>query len=367
MEKHQYRVLQVVGIMNRGGTENMIMNYYRAIDHSKLQFDFIVHKNEKGAFDDEIEALGGRIFRAPAIRPWSYVKYFKWLNSFFSEYAADFIAIHAHIQENSGFSLYFAKKHGIKNRIMTSHTAPQKKDYKFIFREFARPFFKRSVTMKLACGGKAGKYLYRSNDFIILPNAIDISRFSFNQEIRGKIRNKLGFGKDQIVIGHVGRFDRAKNHKFIIDVFDYCLKKNNNVILLLVGDGYLRDSMKKYSEQLNISENVLFTGGCSNVNEILQAMDVFFMPSLYEGLPVSVIEAQASGLHCVLSDTIDRSTDITGNVKFLSLNQPIAEWSNEIMKMAKNPRINTEQKIRKAGFDTKNNLNQLQSIYGIMK
>lgn len=365
MGKAAYRVLQVVAAMNRGGTETMLMNHYRALDRSKVQFDFLVHYQKEGAYDKEIEAMGGRIFRAPSIRPWSYIKYFNWLSKFFDEHHQDFIAVHGHIQENSGFALHYAKKHGIVNRLMSSHIAPMHIDYKYIFRQYAQSFCRRSATVRLACGVDAGKHLYGKSDFMVMRNAIDTDQFIFDPQKRKYLRDKLGVNDNDILIGHVGRFNPQKNHAFIIDVVSEAIKCNKKIRLALVGSGYLLDEIKKSVANHNIEDHVLFLGSRSDVNDLLQTFDVFFMPSRYEGLPVSVIEAQAAGLPCVLSDTIDMDCDVTGNVKFLSLTQPISDWCEAIEESVKRPRENTRDKICQSGYDVHENLKLLLPLYGI--
>lgn len=368
MGKQPYRVLQVVAVMDRGGTETMLMNHYRALDKTKVQFDFLVHYPKRGAYENEIEAMGGLIFRAPAIRPWSYPTYFKWLSTFFKNHASDYIAVHAHIQENSGFALYYAKKHGIIHRLMTSHTAPKSIDYKILFRRFANIYSKKNVTDRLACGIAAGKYLYGKKDFKIVRNAINTEAFAFNEGIRNRKRKELGIADNEILIGHVGRFDTPKNQTYIVRIIENYIKNNNTDIkAALVGTGTLQPQIKQQALDLGISDNILFLGSRSDVNELLQAFDIFLMPSIYEGLPVSVIEAQTAGLPCILSDTIDKDCDITGNVSFLSLNQPLDDWCDAINKAAAITRADTTDIIAQAGYDVHNNLNVLLPLYGITK
>jgi len=365
MGNPQYRVLQVVAGMNRGGTETMLMNHYRALDREKVQFDFLVHTDKECAYDKEIESLGGRIYHAMPIRPWRYLQYFRWLNNFFAEHAHEFIAVHGHIQENTGFALHYAKKYGIANRLMSSHTAPKTLDYKFIFREFARFYFQRSATTYLACGVDAGKYLYRGHEFIVMKNAIESDKFKFNQEKRLEVRRKLGISDSESVIGHVGRFGPEKNHTFIIDLFKEFYKVNHHAKLVLVGDGCLINRIKKQVADEHIENNVLFLGLRSDIYDLLQAFDVYLMPSLYEGLPVSVIEAQAAGLPCVLSTTVDDECDVTGNVSFISLDAPKSIWIKAIMDNLSRQRVDCQQSVIKAGYDVNNNLKTLLPLYGI--
>lgn len=365
MGKRPFRVLQVVTVMNRGGTETMLMNHYRALDKSKVQFDFLVHTKNEGAYDKEILAMGGKIFRAMPIRPWNYIQYFHWLSSFFKDHGQDYIAVHAHIQENSGFALHYAHKADIKHRLMTSHIAPHGIDYKFPFRYFANLYAKQNVTERLACGIAAGKHLYKAKEFQVMHNAIDTDAFIFNRIIRERKRRELGIATDDLLIGHVGRFNPQKNHKFLIQILAKAIEHNKKIKGAFVGDGFLKDEIKQQISSLGISDSILFLGSRADVNELLQAFDIFLMPSLYEGLPVSVIEAQASGLPCVLSDTIDKDCDISGNVQFLSLTQPIEVWCTALYKITNILRQNMKKKIIDAGYDVHENLHVLLPLYGI--
>lgn len=365
MAKQPFRILQIVTKMNRGGAETMIMNHYRSLPKDIAQFDFLTHRDEAGDYDDEIRNLGGRIFSAPAIRPWTYISYFRWLDDFFREHASEYIAVHGHIQENSGFAMYFAKKYGIKNRISSSHIADLGIDYKYIFRKFGAIWTNKYATLKLACGNDAGKFLYGKSQFQILKNAIDTDSFLFNPNIRAQKRSELSIPDDYIVIGNVARFSPQKNHNFMIHVFKKFHESNPNSVLVLVGEGNLMSDIKDLANKLDISGSILFLGLRSDIPQLLQAFDVFFMPSLFEGLPVSVIEAQASGLPCVLSDTIDKECDITGRVNFVSLESPISEWVRILEAEVPHKRKNCRKEIIEAGYDVNTNLKQLLHIYGV--
>ena len=360
--RHISRVLQVVAVMNQGGAENMIMNYYRAADKSKIQFDFLVHYPKRGFFDDEIEKMGGHIYRAMPIRPWNYSKYFKWLDSFFKEHH-DYVAIHSHIQENSGLVFKYAVKYGIKIRIANSHIADLGIDYKYLFRQFGKYYLNKYVTDRFACGKEAGNFLYGNKDFYVFKNAIKVDNFVFNTVKRNEERTILNIPKDAIVIGHVGRFNPQKNHTFLIDIFKEIYSKNNKAVLVMVGDGGLRNSIEDKVKSCGLSGSVYFLGLRSNVHEIMQAFDVLLFPSLDEGLPVSIIEAQASGLQCILSDTIDKDTDVTGNCRFVSLSTSIAEWADITLKSAQAIREDNTLKIQAAGYDVTKNIEWLTNFY----
>lgn len=362
MAKLPYRVLQVVTIMNRGGIETMIMNHYRAIDKNRFQFDFLVHRQERGDYDDEIEQLGGKIYRAFPIRPWRYSQYFKWLKNFF-ENNNSYIAIHSHIQENSGLVFKIAQKYEIKTLVSTSHTAGYGIDYKYPFRLYAKHYLNKYCTHKMACGKLAGEHLYGKNSkFEIIRNAIDVTKFKYNTEIRDRVRTNLNI-TNKFIIGNVARFHKGKNHTFVVDIFNEVLKLNHDAILILVGEGEELISIKNKVKSLGIADNVLFLGLRNDVNELLQAFDVLLFPSLFEGIPVSIIEAQTAALPCILSDTIDPETAITDNVDFYSLSNPISTWANAIISKQNFIRKDTSKKIIDAGYDVINNTNHLLKLY----
>lgn len=356
------RVLQVVTIMNRGGAETMVMNHYRKIDRSVMQFDFMVNRQERGAFDEEIEQMGGRIYRLCPIRPWTYLQYFRQLDAFFKEHAKDYVAVHSHIQENSGFVFKYAQRYGLMNCIANSHIDFKGWDSKILFRKFASVFLHKYSKLNIACGEAAGKYLFGDRPYEIFKNAIDVERFIYNADTRVRMRKELGI-ENRLVLGSVARICWQKNHSFMLDVVNAMRKTHPEVLLMLVGTGDKLDEVKAKVKSLGIEEQVWFMGSQPNVNEYLQAFDIFFMPSLFEGLPVSVIEAQAAGLPCVLSDTIDRETDVTGLVSFVSLNADMDTWSDAIVKAAKKERKDTRALIREAGYDVEKNVERLVGYY----
>lgn len=362
--KEVKRVLQVMTIMNRGGEETMIMNHYRVIDRSRVQFDFLVHREERGAYDDEIEALGGRIIRTMPIRPWSYYSYFRWLDSFFKDHAIDYVAVHSHIQENSGFVFKYAQKYGLKNCIANSHIAFIGWDAKVLFRKFARIYLEKYTTQRIACGEDAGKYLFGTKEYEVFRNAIDVTAYRYNADTRSKIRKELGIDS-KFVLGSVARLTWQKNHTFMLDVMSELVKVNKNAVLLLVGNGDLENEVREKIDKLNLQDHVIMLGVKDNVNELLQSFDVFFMPSLFEGLPVSVIEAQAAGLPCLLSSTIDKTVDVTGNVLFEDLKAPVSSWIKRSECLSGFNREDTSSLIEKAGYSVEKNISRLYEIYNV--
>jgi glycosyltransferase involved in cell wall biosynthesis len=359
------RILQVVTIMNRGGLETMLMNYYRQMDRTKVQFDFMVHRAEEGHYDTEIINLGGKIYHMPQIKPGNYHLYFRLLDQFFNNHK-EYKVVHSHINENSSFVLRAAKKAGIPCRIAHSHLSDLGFDIKLPFRLYARFILKNTPNKFFACSKNAGKWLFGykiadSKEMKVLNNAVNTSEFKFNKTIRNNIRNELGF-KEELVIGHIGRFNKQKNHDFLIDIFHALHQENRNAKLLLVGDGHLRPSIEKKIKNLGLTSNVKLLGVRSDISDLMQAMDLFIFPSLFEGLPVVLVEAQAAGLKCLVSDAITKESDVTGRVEFISLNNPPEYWANQILTSSYD-HVDTAEKIQKNGYDSVSMANWLSNFY----
>lgn len=356
------RVLQVVTIMDRGGEETMIMNYYRQMDRTKVQFDFLVHREQRGVYDDEIESLGGRIYRTSPIRPWVYGRYRKWLRNFFKQHN-EFAAVHAHILENCGFVLEAARDKGIPIRVAHSHLANVGVDLKFLFRKYGKYVLKHcGATKLLACGKDAGKYLFDGLPFKVLPNAVDTAKFRFNAALREKKREELGV-TDKLVLGNVARFHPVKNQTYLVDIFNEINSRIPDSVLLLVGVGEEQDNVRAQVERLHLSEFVYFLNLRTDIHELLQAMDVLVFPSKLEGLPLSLVEAQATGLPCILSDRVARETAITDLVQFVPLESPPAYWADQVIEASKAIRVDSFDQIRAANYDIQENALWLQNFY----
>lgn len=356
------RVLQVVTVMDRGGAETMIMNYYRRMDRTRVQFDFLVHREQRGIYEDEIERLGGKVYRAFPIRPWNYDKYRKWLDAFFREHT-EYSAVHAHILENCGFVLEAAKKAGIEKRIAHSHLSRPVLDYKIFFRKYGKHILhKCGATGYLACGEDAGKYLFDDAPFLVLPNAVDTNLFAYDQQMRDKKRQELGI-QNKLVLGNVARFHIVKNQTFLVDIFQEVRKRIPESVLLLVGEGPEQENVRNRVKDLGLESSVCFLNVRTDVNELLQAMDVFVFPSMVEGLPLSLIEAQASGIPCILSDQVAKETAITNLVEFISLSTTPKYWAERVIEAAGRKRVDTSELIKAANYDIQSNAEWLQAYY----
>lgn len=355
------RVLHIVTYMGRGGLETMIMNYYRHIDRSQIQFDFLVHRDFRADYDDEIEALGGIIYRLPRLVPWS-ITYNKSLDAFFASHP-EYKIVHVHQDCLSGVILKAAQKQGVPVRIAHSHNSSQDKNLKYLLKLFYMRQIPRYATQLFACGKEAGDWMFRGASYRVMNNAVDTKKYIYSSEMRDRMRCQLGISKDAFVVGHVGRFDPVKNHTFLIDVFAYLKKEREDAVLLLVGDGAMRKEMEQKATALGLTHSVIFTGLRSDVPELMQAMDVFVFPSLYEGIPLTLIEAQAAGLPCLVSDGVPKECAKTDLVTRCELKDGAQVWAEQILWMCGAARRDTSVQIAQSGYDLKENALWLQNYY----
>ena len=354
------RILQVVTYMGRGGLETMLMNYYRHIDRDLVQFDFLTHRQERAAYDDEIESLGGTIYRLPRLVPWSGT-YKKALDAFFKAHP-EYRIVHVHQDCLSAVILKIAAQNGVPVRIAHSHNSAQDKNIKYLIKLYYKRFIPRYATELFACGQTAGDWMFGGAPFQILNNAINATSYCFNAEKAAWMRQDLSIPQNALVIGHIGRFSPQKNHEFLIDIFSAVHAKEQDACLLLVGDGGLRPRIEEKVKALGLERQVIFTGVRGDVPDLLQAMDVFVFPSLYEGLGIAAIEAQAAGLPCFLSEGVPSATCITDRAQRISLNNSPSFWAERIL-LRNREHINTYQAVVDAGFDIIENAKWLQTFY----
>lgn len=360
------RIIMVVHEMNRGGIENFLMNLYRSVDRETIQFDFICHTQKDCAFDEEILSLGGKIYRSPDYRIVNHFQYSKWWNNFFKEHP-EYKIIHSHLDSSANIHLRIAKKYGLVT-IAHSHSSSEGGGLKGAVKAFLKIGFSNCCEYKFACSKEAAKWLYGSafvegDKCRIINNGIDSSKFVYNEIIRDKMRNELGISEGTKVIGHVGRIDANKNQSFLIDILKCLIDQNLDYKLVCIGAGVELENNLNKAKELGLEERVIFTGIKSNVNEYMQAFDIFVMPSIYEGLPVSTVEAQAAGLKCLLSDGISKDCIITDNVEYLSLNDSVRDWANKVNSLIEYNRIDTTNQIKSAGFDIETTANWLVDFY----
>lgn len=359
------RVLHVVVNMNRGGAETLIMNLYRNIDRTKIQFDFLTCK--EGVFDSEIIDMGGNVHQIPYVTEVGHHSYIRELRRFLQENPT-YKIIHAHLDKMSGFVLKAAKQANVPVRISHSHntesegTLPAK-----VYKWYAGSQIKSSATHQFACSRAAAKWLFGSEyeEAFILKNGIELDTFQFSTADRAAMRKELQLKEETFVLGHVGRFSHQKNHLFLLEVFSIVSEKLPHAKLLLVGDGPLNQEIKQKIKKLNLEEKVSLLGIQENINRLLQAFDLFVFPSVHEGLPVTLIEAQGAGLPCLISEAITTEVDMgIGLVQYL----PIIDadvWAEKIVQITKtNQKREVQQtNLVKKGYDIRKTAKDTQSTY----
>lgn len=336
-ENKPIRVAQIIGKW-LGGVESVVMNYYRNIDRNKIQFDFICDNDSTNIPYAEIESLGGKVILIPPYQ--KVIKYHKELKRVLKE--GNYKIVHSHINTLSVFSLFAAKCAGVPVRIAHSHSTTNKKEKrKNLMKQLLRPFSKVFATDYMCCSELAGRWLFGDKEYdkgnvYLLNNAIDLDKFRYDETVRREKRKELNIKDDTLVIGHVGRFVEQKNHRFLIDIFNEVHKQNENSILLLVGQGPLMEEIKEKVKSLGIEDCVKFLGQRNDINELYQVMDLFLFPSLYEGLGMVAVEAQVSGLPCVVSTEIPEIAKVTEKITFINLENKIEIWTEIIFKYLKN-------------------------------
>lgn len=355
------RILQAVNIMDRAGLENMLMNYYRHIDRKRIQFDFLAHRDYEGAYDREIRELGGNIYHAPRLYPQNLKKYSQFMQAFYNEHS-EYRIIHSHIDAMSYFVLSAAKKNNVPVRIAHSHSSKLEMDYKLPIKYFGLKRIPSVATESCACGKVAGEFMFPNGNFNIVRNAIDLAKFQYDREIRCNIRNALGLD-GKFVIGHVGRYCKIKNQMFLLDAFAEVKRIKPESILVLVGKGPDEQIIRNKIARLNLECNVMMLIDRSDVDRLYQAFDVFVLPSLFEGVPVVGIEAQANGLPCIVSDKISDEILITNNIQSMSIKLPAIEWANKILTCYLERNSRAIKELSNAGYDIANEAKKLQNWY----
>ncbi|WP_026491734.1 glycosyltransferase [Butyrivibrio sp. XPD2002] len=415
------RILHVFGTLGLGGAESRIMDLYRHIDRERVQFDFLVHADaeptgkkcptsdelmqvrEPDYFDATVKKLGGNIYALPRFHGTNARDYKNAVRMFFMQHRGEWKMVQGHMTSTAAMYLPIAKSCGIGTTIAHARSAGVDPGIKGVVTRIIRAPLAKTDTcdLRFACTENAARSVF--GDTLtdeglvrIIPNAIDLRRFVYNQEIRDKVRRELGLS-NAIIIGHVGRFHYAKNHEYLLKTFaeflrilshddanSFSMLHGMRIRLLMLGEGPLMDTMKQLAADLHIEKYVVFCGNKSNANEYYQAMDYFLFPSRYEGLPGTVVEAQAAGLQCLVSDSITPEVDITPLVSRMSIEEPPAVWARKILNdlMLRDYEETAEgeevtlpigdreassepviEMIRKAGFDVRTQAQRLQSFY----
>lgn len=354
MDHKPIRVLHVFGYFDRGGAESMVMNLYRSIDKNKIQFGFVVHGEKVGAFEEEARQMGADIFRVPdytGINHLAYIKAWKKILKNNQNYSV----VHGHVRSTANIYLKLANEAGFKT-IAHSHNTSSGKGISASIKNIFQHDIRNQADQFIGCSIQAGEWLFgekvcSSDDFHVLNNAIDSRTFVYDENVRKEKRKELN-SENKVVIGHVGRFHEQKNHDFLIDIFSEILKIEKNAELLLVGEGKSKSEIKNKVTNLGIQDHVRFLGLRSDVNELLQAFDIFLFPSLFEGLPVTLVETQAAALPAVISDTITSDIVITEYIFKVSLEAEPRTWAKIVVEKSKElKRQDTSEEIKKAHYD----------------
>lgn len=353
--------------MNRGGAENALMNYYRHIDRTKIQFDFLLTDPAKSHFEDEIIKMGGKVYRIPPLSILNPINYFRGLNKFFKDHP-EYKIVHSHTSSKSVFPLYIAKLHGVPIRISHSHNTQSEGGLKGLIRNTLMPLLKFVATDFLACGVKAGIWLYgekyvRQGKVRVVRNVIEAELFKFNRDVRDRIRHQLGILDDTFVIGHTARFNYQKNHPFDVDLLVELKKLFPNTIIIEIGLG-VEEGLSDLAINKGVYDDFIFTGVVPNVYDYEQAMDAFILPSFYEGLPLSIIEAQVSGLPCFTTkDAVSEECSVTELVSYIPLEKGAKVWAEMIFASKGKVRKDYLNEIKAAGYDANTSASDLLEFY----
>lgn len=360
--KKPIRILHVLQRMEAGGTQALLMNLYRKIDRSKVQFDFFVEYPDKQFYDDEITKMGGKIYYTNVRKDFNILKFQKQLKKVLIE--NEYKIVHVHAFTIGYFALKTAKKCNVPVRIAHSHNNETVRDSKYLLKKFMQKIYPIHANDLFACSEDAGRYLFGNKKFCVLNNAIDSEKFIFFQEKREKARKELNL-TNNFVVGHVGRFHPQKNHDFLLEIFSKIKEKRKDAKLILIGSGPLEDEIKEKIKKLNLEDSVMMLGNRNDMDFMFQAMDVFIFPSLFEGLGIVAIEAQASGTPIIISDGVPDTANITPICKKIKLTDSASKWAEEAIKIAKSnlAHTNLQKYIIEAGFDMQSTVNWLEDFY----
>lgn len=367
MDNKPIRVLHVFGRTDMGGAENRIMDLYRSIDRSKIQFDFMVHTKDRCYFDDEIENLGGHVYHISRYNVKNHITYKNEWVDFFKKHR-EISVVHGHMTSTAGIYLPLAKKHDVRLTIAHTRSAGVPRGIKGIMTKCLRTNLYKRADVCLACSQIAGINTFGQKAFnkgiiTVVPNAIDTKRFAFEGSVRAKVRDELGINGSTFLVGHVGRFHYAKNHEFLIKVFSEIKRQHPESKLVLVGDGELKEQINKWIDEFGIARDVILTGTRKNVEDYYQAFDYFVFPSRYEGLPGTVVEAQASGLRCLISDSVTEEVIITELAKAKSLSETPEEWAKTVVETRDYSRTSHAEEVKNKGFDSESQIDYYTNLY----
>lgn len=353
------RVLQIIGSLNMGGAESFIVNLYRNIDRNEVQFDFLLYDKPQGKnFYDEVEKMGACIYYVPPKKK-GLVRNYKSVKEIVRQHGYKVVWKH---MDNcfSGIDIIAAKQGGARRCILHSHCTWCLR-FERMLHYLVRPWVNLFADERWACGNEAAKFMFGNRKYMVVNNGIELDRFCYREEIRNEYRTAYDL-QNRVVIGNIGRFDPAKNHGFMIDVFCEFYRQEERAVLVLVGEGELQDVIKERVRECGIEDRVLFLNTRSDTAELLQMMDIFIMPSKYEGFGIALLEAQATGLPCIASDRIPKQVNVTGQVEYLPLDD-VRQWVDMLQIMKKRgKKEDASVMIRKAGYSIKDIAKNIETI-----
>ena len=352
------RILHVIRLLNHGGVESLLMNLYRNIDKTKVQFDFVETSSEVGLYEEEIQKMGGKIYHCPRFEGKNFIEYHGWWNAFFEKHKNEYAFVHGHIGSSAAIYLSAAKRYGIKT-IAHSHSTYAGFNVRQTLYKLASYPTRYIADYFFGCSKEAAESRYgKKVEYTIIKNAIDTERYKFT----GK--RTLDFAEGNTVYGHIGRFTKEKNHSFIIQVFAEIHKTDPASVLILVGGGPLKDSLEKEVRLSELKDCIYFLGARDDIPELLQSMDLMIFPSIYEGLPLTLVEGQCSGLRCLISDGISNEAVLVPElITRMSLDDSAAEWAEKAVSLSKYERHSYDKNVKEAGFDIRNNAKWLEQFY----
>lgn len=373
------RILQVLGRLDRGGAESMIMNLYHQMDTTQIQFDFILHTNEECDYNKDVRKRGGMIYCVPPFFGTNILNYKKAWNDFFKKHK-QYKVVHCHIRSTASIIVPIAQKYGCKV-IVHSHNTSSGTGITSMIKTIMQLPIRKQADYLFACSKQSGEWLFgkkacQKPNFHVLPNAINVKAFRFTKENQQEAKKNLTFlmnrkqnNNEPILIGHIGRFEQQKNHKFLIEIAKEMLSLNKNVYFFFIGTGEKEQEIKQLVERYQLQKHILFLGTRRDVPLLLQGMDLLLFPSLFEGLPVTLVEAQASGLPILCSDVITKESVLTDLVFQESLNSPTRIWAERALEIInrsnkdQNKRTKYSDEVCKSGYGIEQSAHWLADFY----